>query len=232
MKSLLVMKLFLFSLLFVFSVTLESSATPITYRAVAARADKFAQSAGGHAFVFSGIPGAFVFDPSGQFIQDSLRWTLKGTITNGSSVFDVSLVYENIMNYAQAVAADPMSPKKELIDTAYIPVGPVDPTSWLFANTISGTIKGISGAYTGLVLDISKFGPAAQLGYGASGKNKRFGLSNWFYAIAQNGYQFNLPQSMTGDVNIRLKPVPEPSTLLLLGLGSLAAGAVRKRKSN
>jgi len=74
-----------------------------------------------------------------------------------------------------------------------------------------------------------------QVGNGANGKNGNFGAAGWLswehnYQGAQYGAEGQYYQS--SDFLMDLKPVPEPGTMMLFGLG-LAAGAraLRRRKN-
>jgi hypothetical protein len=116
------------------------------------------------------------------------------------------------------------SPKKELLDSAYLENGgPIDTSNWLYFVLVDGTLTGL-GTGGDIPVNVSQRGPNFQLGYGANGKNSHLGFSGWLQSTAH-----------FGDVNIDLTPAggwsetPEPGTLLLVGVGFVFVGRqVRK----
>lgn len=208
----------------------DAKAVPVVYSATAALNDSYGQFGSGHAIIIAGLAN-LIFEPGAASLTvDNNQWNLKGVASRDNVKFNVNLIYSDIMNYTTASLLDPMVPKKELKDSAYIENGgPINPNSWIFAGSVSGTLTGISGSdYAGLILDIAKAGPAAQFGVGANGKNIQLGLSNWLTATVRPGSpSYGFHGAYNGDVNINA--VPEPASILLLGLGSLAS-AFRKRR--
>ena len=59
---------------------------------------------------------------------------------------------------------------------------------------------------SGALLQLSRMGPAYQVGLGANGKNIDFGASGWLNVttLSQPSQAPNLPSSLVGDVNINL----------------------------
>jgi hypothetical protein len=74
-----------------------------------------------------------------------------------------------------------------------------------------------------------------QVGNGANGKNGNFGASGWLsYEHAYQGavYGENGEYLQSSDFLMDLKPVPEPGTLMLFGIGlASGASALRRRKN-
>lgn len=75
-----------------------------------------------------------------------------------------------------------------------------------------------------------------RVGYGGNGKNGNFGAAGWV------NYEHTLPNDdviggrnthyAASDFLMDLKPVPEPTTIALFGLGALGMGAWRRRRSS
>ncbi len=72
-----------------------------------------------------------------------------------------------------------------------------------------------------------------RIGFGGNGKNGNFGASGWV------NYEHTTPFGVIGNRNdhhaasdflMDLKPVPEPTTFALFGLGALGLGAWRRRR--
>lgn len=76
----------------------------------------------------------------------------------------------------------PHGPHLELDSDAYVPPAwhPVDPALWHFYPTFTGTLTGFGG-FAGGVINIGRYGPPFQVGYGANGKNIDYGASGWLY---------------------------------------------------
>ena len=57
----------------------------------------------------------------------------------------------------------------------------VDPSDWVYFETIDGTLTGVAGTdYEGSVVTVTRRGEAFQLGDGANLKTENFGASTWF----------------------------------------------------
>ena len=101
--------------------------------------------------------------------------------------------------------APPDSPKLQLCDDAYVNRGgPVDPSTWRYYTGLTGVLTGV-GSYAGAVVNVTRVGPAFQVGDGASGKNSTFGASAWFtWIVATQPKSGLLPRTGQGDINIDL----------------------------
>lgn len=120
----------------------------------------------------------FVFDPEAswtEFSDGTAR--LLGTAVDRNDplkTFDVDIIFSG---RTDAVGAG--SPKKELLPNAYADNGgPIDPSTWHYYTSLSGTLTG-SGSYDGAVITVVREGPAFQVGYGANNKNTNNGASGW-----------------------------------------------------
>ena len=87
------------------------------------------------------------------------------------------------------------SPLLLLLPTCYL--GDASPLLWNFYHDITGTITGTPGsAYDGLILSVSRYGPAPQVGYGANGENLNAGLRAGFsWSIVHQPYEVSLELS-------------------------------------
>lgn len=104
-------------------------------------------------------------------------------------------------------APPPGSPKKELKSSAYAEKGgPVDTTTWRYYQTLRGTLSG-EALYDGAVVNVVRRGAAFQIGFGASGKNVRFGGSGWidYDTEQQPTTGLTFPGSGRGDFNLLLE---------------------------
>jgi PKD-like domain len=87
---------------------------------------------------------------------------------------------------------------------------------YYYGGTMSGTMTGLGGAYSGLQANISQFGPAYQQGSGANLNEPGYGASTWFTINVTNGGTNNwrvAPDNDHGDINVNLTPItPLPVT--------------------
>jgi len=98
-------------------------------------------------------------------------------------------------------------PKQDLAPEAYAEHGgPIDPAGWRTYATTRGSLVGL-GDLAGAVITVERLGPGFQVGFGAGGKNLRFGGSGWiaFHATSQPRAGMLLPTELTqGDVSLDL----------------------------
>lgn len=167
---------------------------------------------GSHAFFMPGIADDLVFDKAGDMVVNIENGTvsIRGVVSdpNNSQVcfaFDVtlsSMVEPGMMNYPPAG-----SPKKELAANKYkANAGPIDPTGWQYFEVVDGYLVGLK-SMAGAMIHVTRFGPAAQLGMGANGKNTTFGLSTWLDVNILAQPTTGDPLAMTGshgDINLNV----------------------------
>lgn len=169
---------------------------------VAAELDSFGQYGGSHSIVLFGL-SKFVFEPAADvLVYNNGDVEINGTVLDSQGQgFDASFVY--------AMPTDSGIPKLELIDAAYVDMaGPVDPSTWRYFESFTGTLIGRDGDYAGVEVSLAPRGPIAQLGFGANGKNVGYGLSNWLTATVVSGNAvLGLKEGDTrnGDINIDIK---------------------------
>ena len=199
-----------------------------------------AQFSGGHSLWIPGISTDLDFDPGATLEVDTNFWQLSGIVRDGNIAFDVDFRYTGIISdFGDATDDGDGTPKFELIMSAYVPPygngGPVDPEDWIFADTLDGTLMALAGStYDGALLEASLIGPKAQFGVGANGKNLNLGLSNWqamSLSVQTNSWSNQLDANYTGDVNIDVAPIPEPSAAVLFAIGGLVViSSIRNRR--
>ena len=166
----------------------------------------------GHAFYLPGIGTDFIFTPvPGSFVANAdgtaqLTGLLR-SISNPNNAFTVEI---QLGGYS-ATPPDG-SPKLELLPNAYVQNGgPIDPSTWYYYTTLTGTLTGI-GNYAGAVIDITRFMQAFQVGVGANGKNTHFGASGWFNVnVISQPASGTLTPTDRGDIDIDLGDCP-PAT--------------------
>lgn len=175
--------------------------------ACATRADRdnYGRFSGGHAFWLPrGLGRDFVFDGDGEFRQNADGTAvLTGTIRRERRPSHAFYVEVHFGGYTERAAG---APKKELVPRAYKRRGgPVDVSTWYYYTSTMGTLTGID-AFEGALVDISRRGPAMQVGYGANGKNVGYGASTWLnWRVIRQGDTHNFRRTRgTGDINIDL----------------------------
>ena len=176
--------------------------------------DPAVQGAGAnHAFWLPGIGTDYQFTPTpGSFIQNpdgtaNMNGTLR-SLSNSNNAWTVSITFTGRTTVAPAG-----SPKKELKASAYIENGgPVNPATWIYYTGYNGTLTGLNNN-AGAVLNITRVGPAFQVGVGANGKNLNFGASGWYKwtLVSQPNSGACLPTTGQGDINVDIVQCP-PTT--------------------
>lgn len=175
----------------------------------------FGQAAGGHAFYLPGIGTDFVWATPGQFTEKSDGTaTLTGTIYRASHptwLFDANVTFSGRVDPGAYGYAPAGSPKRELAPNAYVELGgPVDTNAWRYYQATSGRLTG-AGALSGALIDLSRMGPAFQVGVGANGKNVKHGASGWLdvRVKTQPTTGICLPWcGLQGDINIDTAECP------------------------
>ena len=160
----------------------------------------------GHAFWLPGLSTDLVFTPSpGSFtVNNDGTATLTGTLHSKSNPANGFTVTVSFSGYTTTPPDG--SPKKELFDSAYVQNGgPIDPSTWVYYTSYTGTLTG-TGSYAGAVIQLTKTGPAFQIGNGANGKNGNFGASGWYLwtVVSQPTSGGSLQTTGQGDINIDL----------------------------
>ena len=160
-----------------------------------------------HAFLLLGGVGEdFVFHPPGQLIESDdgsarmFGWIER--LSDPSARFYVDLRFADRVDPGAPMYPPAGSPKKELLPQAYASNGgEVDPDSWHYYLSLEGSLIG-ADSLSGVEIDVERYGPAAQAGYGASGKNTGYGISSWLtlHTVAQPTGQ-NFPDEFIGDLN-------------------------------
>jgi len=148
--------------------------------------------------------GDLQFDPPAEFIENNDGTaTLVGTAYANTD--PTAILHVDVVLSGRTDSTPSGSPKLELRDSAYVgDGGPVDPATWYYYTGVTGTFYG-DGSLAGAVVDISRRGPAFQVGEGANGKNGAFGGSCWFdYSTVSQPDVGSLPNSGRGDFNLDL----------------------------
>ncbi|MEM8710872.1 MAG: hypothetical protein AAGG01_07965 [Planctomycetota bacterium] len=181
--------------------------------ATAAALDAEATSTSGdHAFYFPGIGTDFVFAAPVAFIENA-----DGTANFAGEIyrpgepqkrFRVEVSLSGRIDPGMANYPPEGSPKLELRTPYYLSGGGiVDPSTWRYYESFEGHAYGLE-AFEGAQLFYERFGPAFQVGTGASGKNVEFGAAGWLdVQIVQqplNGPQLVIPPGFHGDINVNL----------------------------
>jgi choice-of-anchor A domain-containing protein len=174
-----------------------------------------------HALWLPGVDTNLIFDGPATFTTytDGTA-TLTGSAINGSGSgggFDVALIFAG-----NTTALGTGSPKLELSSSTYVPFGSIDPSTWTYYGSFSGTLTG-TGAYAGGVIEVENYGPNFQVGEGANGKDADPGASGWFeYDVTSAPTSGSWSNHGEGDVNIdfvECDPDPDPDPCVTHTLG-------------
>lgn len=170
--------------------------------------DRYALYSGDHALTFGCVAGDLIFDTAlpHLFVENGDGTAdLSGVVysrAQPSNRWNVSICFTERVNPGDASYPPAGSPKRELKSSAYVDQqGPVDPSTWHYYREFSGTLTGV-GANQGCSVQVSRRGPAFQVGVGANGKNIRPGASGWLDAVRDCGHG---TQTCVGDINIDLE---------------------------
>jgi hypothetical protein len=176
--------------------------------------DPSVQGAGAnHAFWLPGIGTDYQFTPNpGTFVQNpdgtaNMNGTLK-SLSNPLNAWTVSITFTGRTSVAPSG-----SPKKELMASAYSENGgPVNTATWIYYTGYNGTLTGLNNN-SGAVINVTRTGPAFQVGFGANGKNLNFGASGWYKwtVVSQPSSGGSLPSTGQGDINVDIVNCPPPT---------------------
>lgn len=171
----------------------------------------------GRAFTLSGIATDLVFDPAvGRFQEgDGGDAQLIGFVqsrSNPANGFSVAITFSGYTPVPPA--GIPGSPKMDLPPASYIQNGgPIDPATWSYYTSFSGTMTGV-GAYAGSLLLIANSGPSFQVGYGANGLDLNWGAAGWLRYTVVNQAVPTLPATGTGALSLDLNNCPSGGAML------------------
>lgn len=167
-----------------------------------------------HALYLPGIGTSFVFEGSPTWVTDQCGTaSLHGSVVasdDPAKKFFIDVAFLGKVSSGNAAYPPAGSPKLELDPSAYSANGgPVDPGNWHYYTTVVGTLTG-QGDYLGAMIDITRFGPAFQVGFGANGKSLQYGASGWLdVSVVQQPWAGPaLQPSGPGDININLEECP------------------------
>ena len=137
----------------------------------------------GRGFTLPGVAEDYVFVPAANFREENDGTaTLNGTLARLADLDDswqVSLQFGGRVDPGQAAWPPGGSPVLQLVPGAYVAGGgTLDPDSWHYYTTVSGTLTG-SGLNAGGVIDLTQTA-AAQVGGGANNTNTYFGIYTSF----------------------------------------------------
>jgi hypothetical protein len=165
-------------------------------------------SSGGHALWLPGIGQDFVFLPGAQLVEladgTGRMIGVVARTSDDTQRFAVDVVLAGRVDPGEAGFPPAGSPKLELASSAYVGGGgPVDPASWHYYTLFDGTLTGLE-KYAGALVQVTRRGPAFQVGLGANGKNEDYGGSGWITALvlAQPAQGGPWTQQLTGDFNV------------------------------
>lgn len=200
----------------------------------------------------------FLFQEPGKFIEyDDGTATLTGTIynkKNADEIWEVDLKFELVENWSGGLknptnktgvsdqyAYDNWNFYEFAAGSQFIGKGVYEGSSLNPFNRAFGESNYADFQASGKDPKV-----VGQLGIGANDKNGQLGFSTWYGYTGNVNYDKNLDgvvdksQSYTAtthknwtksDININLKAVPEPASMLgLLAIGAVGAGAAVKRK--
>jgi len=141
--------------------------------------DALATETGGFLLDIPGVQNDFVLGADGQFEERSNGTArLSAFLRRAGSIdreFFVQLEFSGRLDPNSAGYPPAGSPVLTMQPAAYIPVGPVDPGTFVYYTQVTGTFVGVH-SYGGARITATQASPA-QLGVGANNKNVLAGLS-------------------------------------------------------
>jgi len=160
--------------------------------------------------VMLSLPGLFtdfVISGGGQFVELS-----DGTARLTSRVFSTSSLYSAFLvdiEFSSKVSPGAPSyppvgtPDLQMLPSAYVPTGTVDPATFHFYTAATGTLTGVRN-YDGAVLGLQLSGAAAQLGVGANNRNGELGMIASFTVSVIQQPLAPLPPLTTAQLTLNL----------------------------
>jgi len=178
---------------------------------------------GGMALFLPGLGGDFVFDGQAEIAErkDGTA-TLRGVIVSAANPADRFILQAELtgrMDQTDAAFPPAGSPNKKLLPGAFTENGgPVDTTNWHYYTDFSGNLVGLDNL-TGALVNVNDFGPAAQLGRGANGKNLDFGLCAGLETtiVAQPAGSTQLAGSQAAELTLQIGTCPSPANDVCTG---------------
>lgn len=167
-----------------------------------------------HVLTIPGLGNDFVFSAGAGFqeLPDGTA-RLAGVLLRASDP-DAALVadvtFSDLLLPGDSSYPPQGSPKLELGSSSYVQAGgPIDPSTWRYYTATDGRLVGL-GKLDGMTLDLSRKGPAFQVGRGANGKNLNQGASGWLdvATISSPTAGPTLPKAMSGDFNFDVEDCP------------------------
>ncbi|MBL8731754.1 MAG: hypothetical protein JNN13_05255 [Planctomycetes bacterium] len=147
--------------------------------AVAAVADAYSTESGGYLCRIPGVADDLVLFADGDLVLRANGTARLGAFLLRASAIDrlfyVELEFSGKVSPGDVNHPPAGSPTLTLAAAAYAPAGPVDPATFVYYTTVTGTFTGLF-AYGGERYSASNLAPA-QLGLGASNKNVLLGLA-------------------------------------------------------
>ena len=179
------------------------------YRAVteAVQDSQLATLSGGSMLSIPGLFPDFVIAGGGQFVElPNGTARLTGRVFSQSSLYSAFLV--DITFSSKVMPGGPghppaAGPDLQLRNTAYVPLGPVDPNSFIYYTQATGSLTGVRN-YDGAIIALTSTGAGAQRGAGANNRNGADGISVSFALNVVQQSPVPLPAVTTADLVVDL----------------------------
>jgi hypothetical protein len=174
-----------------------------------------AYEAGDHSLTLPGIATDLVFVNGGTFVEYADGTArIQGLVKDPdhwSRRWQVDVRLEQRLNGGHPAFPPAGSPKLELSSGSYVSGGgTIDPATWHYYLVTEGTLTGVWDN-EGALIEVTRMGPAFQVGIGASGKHKGFGASGWldYKVVKQPKKGLQYPTTGHGDFNLGLEECPK-----------------------
>ncbi|MEO6595691.1 MAG: hypothetical protein ABIP94_13140 [Planctomycetota bacterium] len=152
---------------------------PMHSVATAAIADASSTEAGGFLLAIPGVDSDFVLFADGQFVVRSNGTARFSSYLQRPTVLDreffLELEFSGRLQPTSPGYPPAGSPVTTLLSSAYVPLGPVNPGTYVYYTVVNGTLTGLR-SFQGARLTATNHG-AAQIGDGASNKNVNHGFA-------------------------------------------------------